>query len=105
MVIYDGFIGLVNCKMFEYCVICFIDVFLCVVFVVIVYFDFDNFKLVNDLEGYVVGDVVLMVIVCLFIVLICLGDLVVCIGGDEFVLLLECCEFEVVFGIVEKVCV
>lgn len=57
------------------------------VFVVCV--DFDYFKYVNDMFGYVVGDYVLVFVFEVILVKMGLDDIVVCVGGDEFIMLLK----------------
>lgn len=55
----------------------------------IIYFDFDNFKKVNDYYGYMFGDWLLKDV--LLVILSCLGDneMFVWLGGDEFIVLVE----------------
>lgn len=74
----DDLIGIVNCCYFfdwvekEFDCVCCFEMFLLVVFI-----DFDVFKLINDMYGYVVGDFVLWEIVCLLCCYVCSVDMVV----------------------------
>jgi len=51
------------------------------------FIDFDVFKVVNDVYGYVVGDEVLCAVVIVLWLVVRVYDMVVCLGGDEFVVL------------------
>lgn len=53
--------------------------------VVVLFFDFDWFKLVNDLFGYGVGDQFFVVVVSWVRSCLRESDLFVCFGGDEFI--------------------
>lgn len=58
-------------------------------------FDIDKFKLINDSFGYIVGDKVLSIIVCIIKKELWDSDIVVCFFGEEFILLLfECFDNE-----------
>lgn len=88
---YDVLIGLLNCYelyvVFKWMFVCWLWL-LSLVFV-IMYFDFDGFKLINDCFGYQVGDEVFMQVVEWFGKMLLLGEFVVCIGGDEFVVVID----------------
>lgn len=64
---------------------------------VFVFIDLDFFKLINDIYGYDVGDIVLKVMV-VFIEFYFLDEIIFCFGGEEFciymllILLKEVCE-------------
>lgn len=55
--------------------------------VALVLFDFDNFKLINDLHGHPVGDAVLRAVAEAALEVVRRGDLLARIGGDEFAVL------------------
>lgn len=86
--VYDSLMGLVNCVYFEGCLSWIFSDCKINEYVVVLFFDGDCFKEINDNYGYVVGDVVFIIIVDCLCVLLCESDLVVCLGGDEFVILL-----------------
>lgn len=46
--------------------------------------DIDNFKFINDIFGYVVGDEVIIVFVEELLLGLWVIDIVGCYGGDEF---------------------
>lgn len=50
------------------------------------FMDLDGFKQVNDVYGYQIGDVLLVVVVECICQLLCFDDVFVWLGGDEFVL-------------------
>jgi len=56
---------------------------------VVFYLDIDNFKLVNDIQGHNVGDLVLKSVADVLHCHIRQCDFAVRIGGDEFIVLLE----------------
>lgn len=58
---------------------------------VVLFLDLDCFKLVNDSIGYVVGDQMLVEVVKWIVLMVFSEDVVVWLGGDEFVILLQCC--------------
>lgn len=53
---------------------------------VLLFFDGDNFKYINDIWGYVMGDRVLIEIVKWLVEVGGLWYKVYCLGGDEFVM-------------------
>lgn len=73
-------------------------------FVCLLMFDVDDFKCINDLYGYCVGDEVLWYIVVILCIVVWFGDMFVWLGGDEFVVLLCDCVFVDVMYVVEWVC-
>jgi diguanylate cyclase (GGDEF)-like protein/PAS domain S-box-containing protein len=60
--------------------------------VALLYFDLDNFKLVNDSLGHTAGDVVLRETALRVSELTRTGDVLARQGGDEFLLLLDCAD-------------
>lgn len=60
----------------------------------LLYFDLDNFKLVNDSLGHAAGDAVLLGTAERVSALTRSGDVLARQGGDEFLLLLHCAEDE-----------
>lgn len=66
--------------------------------------DLDCFKQVNDVYGYVVGDVVLMIIVICLVEILLFEVLLVCIGGEEFLVVLFGLVVCDVCVIVEELC-
>lgn len=101
LVYYDFFMGMLN-----WC--CLLDSFfdliwdfkfgsLCVVLML----DFDGFKLINDVYGYVFGDSLLCSFVNWLEEIFGKEGMVVCLGGDEFVIILLVFDDKVeVFGFV-----
>lgn len=87
LVSYDLFIGLLNCI---YLMECLFKVFVIVVrkcqIVMFYLVDLDDFKLINDIQGYVVGDVLLQLVVNKLKEFVGLDDIVVWFGGDEFLI-------------------
>lgn len=73
--------------------------------VVVILFDVDCFKVINDGYGYVVGDQVLVQVVQLLQCYLCCSDSIVCYGGEEFLVLLV--DGDLVGGcqLVELLCV
>lgn len=61
---------------------------------ILLMFDIDYFKKVNDEYGYCGGDEVLCYIVDLFRKILCEIDLVGCYGGEEFVVILLDIDFD-----------
>ena len=57
--------------------------------VVVLYIDLDDFKVVNDTHGHVVGDRLLRTVALRIRASVRPGDMVARFGGDEFVVLLE----------------
>lgn len=55
----------------------------------VLFFDFDNFKLINDTYGHSYGDALLIEIASRLTTIVREVDLVARLGGDEFVILLE----------------
>lgn len=55
---------------------------------VLFFFDFDNFKMFNDIKGYEIGDWMFIEVVNWFKDCVWEMDIVVCVGGDEFVIVL-----------------
>lgn len=102
---FDGLIGLLNwCYFDEYlvvewwCGMCECSELL------LLMIDVDNFKLYNDMYGYVLGDsvfkqIVLMIECCFGQ----LGDFVVCFGGEEFVVVMLVMLLGVVWLFGEKI--
>lgn len=64
----------------------------------VVIIDIDDFKLINDMFGYKIGDKFLEVFFMLLKCYYC-EDMVVCYGGEEFVVVLEW-EYEQVMYII-----
>jgi diguanylate cyclase (GGDEF)-like protein/PAS domain S-box-containing protein len=60
--------------------------------VAVLFIDLDDFKVVNDLYGHEVGDVVLCEVVQRIKMAVREADILARIGGDEFVLILHDCE-------------
>ncbi len=56
------------------------------------FLDLDQFKVINDICGHSAGDILLKQISTLFKQCLRKDDVLARIGGDEFALLLECCE-------------
>tara|TARA_R110001592_G_scaffold362471_1_gene676369 strand:- start:9656 stop:12049 length:2394 start_codon:yes stop_codon:yes gene_type:complete len=56
------------------------------------FIDLDQFKIVNDTAGHLVGDQLLQQVAKLLSGHLRKGDLLARLGGDEFGLILECCE-------------
>lgn len=71
----------------------------------LLFIDIDCFKYINDFYGYFKGDEVLCVFVCIFESCVRKGDLVFRWGGEEFVLLLLRILLDIVFSLVEIICV
>lgn len=60
----------------------------------LIYFDLDDFKVVNDRHGHAVGDAVLIAVAERMIAEVRQADVVGRIGGDEFAVLLQHADFE-----------
>ena len=56
------------------------------------FIDLDQFKIVNDTAGHIVGDQLLQQVTQLLSSHLRHGDILARLGGDEFGLILECCE-------------
>lgn len=86
-VYYDLLIGMFNCFFFWQWLqeivnqVCFYKG--CVV---VMFFDFDSFKDVNDIFGYDVGDKLLQDLVSCFFFFCKIFEMLYCFGGDEFVM-------------------
>lgn len=98
----DELMGLFNCWEFdcilgeeEECVWC----FGCLLGLVML--DLDCFKSVNDIYGYLVGDVVIWEVVVCFKVSIWIVDCVVWYGGEEFVVMLVEVDVWVMYEVVK----
>ena len=61
---------------------------------VLCYFDLDQFKIINDIAGHLVGDRLLAELAQLLKATVKPGDTLGRLGGDEFALLLEICSIE-----------
>lgn len=85
----DVLIGVFNCCQLE---VVLEQEFLCVGcqgwLLLVVFIDLDDFKKINDVYGYLIGDEVLCVFVGKLQGQLCSSDIVVCFGGEEFVVLL-----------------
>ena len=55
----------------------------------VIYFDFDDFKLINDCYGHAAGDAVLIAVAERLVAAVREADVVGRIGGDEFAILLQ----------------
>ncbi|MBT8149782.1 MAG: EAL domain-containing protein [Gammaproteobacteria bacterium] len=55
----------------------------------LLFIDLDNFKLINDIQGHMVGDVVLLMVATRLKKIFRNGELISRIGGDEFTLIAE----------------
>lgn len=60
----------------------------------LMFFDLDYFKFINDIYGYFGGDKVLVEVVQMIIWLLCDLDVVGCYGGEEFGVLLFSIDLE-----------
>lgn len=65
--------------------------------------DIDDFKLLNDKHGHAFGDEVLKKLACIFKKLCRPEDLVVRYGGEEFVILIESSDVNIVKYIAERI--
>jgi diguanylate cyclase (GGDEF)-like protein len=71
----------------------------------VIYFDIDQFKVVNDSLGYPVGDQLLLVVAGRLTDLVRQGDTLARIGSDEFVVLCEGLSGEAeVVGVADQIC-
>lgn len=70
----------------------------------LVFIDIDDFKLINDIYGYWVGDIILEKVLYVIQENIILSDIVVCYGGEEFVLFMFEQFFDQVYVFVEQIC-
>ena len=66
------------------------------------FIDLDQFKLVNDTSGHLVGDQLLQQAAQLMSGHLRKGDLLARLGGDEFGLILECCDPESALKLAEN---
>lgn len=55
----------------------------------LIFIDLDNFKVLNDLHGHLLGDEFLVAVAALLVKSVRRGDTVARLGGDEFVIVLE----------------
>ncbi|NNL56829.1 MAG: EAL domain-containing protein [Pseudomonadales bacterium] len=55
----------------------------------LLFIDLDNFKLINDLQGHMIGDVVLLMVATRLKKIFRNGEMISRIGGDEFTLIAE----------------
>lgn len=67
--------------------------------------DLDYFKLINDVYGYVFGDLVFKCVVVVCYDYLCKSDIFGCFGGEEFGILLLGCMLVSVVECVEVICV
>jgi diguanylate cyclase (GGDEF)-like protein len=67
------------------------------------YFDLDNFKAVNDLNGHDVGDQLLKTVIEILRTGIRQSDILARLGGDEFVILFTETDFEQSQNVVNKI--
>lgn len=68
------------------------------------FIDLDQFKVVNDTAGHLVGDQLLQQVTKLLSSHLRKGDLLARLGGDEFALILDCCEPEESLKLAEVLC-
>ncbi|NET09883.1 MAG: EAL domain-containing protein [Symploca sp. SIO2B6] len=70
----------------------------------VLFLDLDNFKVVNDSLGHLVGDELLLVVARYLTTFISETDIAARLGGDEFVILLENMDdIEGVIGVAERI--
>lgn len=55
----------------------------------VILFDLDDFKDINDILGYFVGDIVIKKIVKIFVSVSSKYEFLVCYGGDEFLIIIS----------------
>ncbi|MBD0300994.1 MAG: EAL domain-containing protein, partial [Tolypothrix sp. T3-bin4] len=68
------------------------------------YLDLDQFKIVNDTCGHIVGDELLRQVTALFQTLVRSSDTLARLGGDEFGILLNHCSLESALPIAKMLC-
>jgi diguanylate cyclase (GGDEF)-like protein/PAS domain S-box-containing protein len=68
------------------------------------YFDLDNFKIINDTCGHLAGDQLLRQITQILKHKLRRGDILARLGGDEFGAILESCPIEMAKNIAEEIC-
>ncbi|MFK5894525.1 MAG: EAL domain-containing protein [Pseudomonadota bacterium] len=68
------------------------------------YFDLDNFKIINDTCGHLAGDQLLRQITQIIKDKLRRGDVLARLGGDEFGAILESCPIEMAKNIAEEIC-
>lgn len=68
----------------------------------LVFIDLNRFKEINDSQGHLIGDKVLIEVAQCFTEQIRKGDLLARLGGDEFVLLMDAEELQIVEQCVER---
>lgn len=103
-VMIDEFMQFMNWCGFEIFVcyvLCLCDCVGC--YVVLLFFDLNGFKVINDCFGYVEGDCVFKVFVDMLMGVLCDSDVIVWFGGDEFVVLLSVIDLVDVIEFVECV--
>lgn len=101
----DGLTGLYNRRHFQDCLSAEID--LCERygdFFSLLFLDLDNFKIYNDINGHVEGDVLLQTLAHLFLKAFRKTDTVARYGGDEFAVILPKTTMAQALQLGEKVC-
>jgi len=101
----DGLTGLYNRRHFQDCLSAEID--LCERygdFFALLFLDLDNFKIYNDVNGHVDGDVLLQTLAHLFSTAFRKTDTVARYGGDEFAVILPKTTMAQALQLGEKVC-
>lgn len=68
----------------------------------LLFIDLDNFKIINDIYGHVIGDKVLVVLAKALEKILRKGDVLARFGGDEFTILLESISIERSKSIAER---
>lgn len=66
--------------------------------------DIDWFKLVNDIYGYLIGDVVLRILVIYLVSWMCDYEMVYCYGGEEFIIIVKVVNDEEVCCVGVRIC-
>jgi diguanylate cyclase (GGDEF)-like protein len=70
----------------------------------LVFFDLDNFKLINDTLGHMAGDKILKKVSEVFLAHIRVNDLAYRYGGDEFVIIFRNRSKDLVLKIIKRIC-